>query len=120
MVPSTSEQPMPAPDTHWVMASSNGQPITPVPVSYGFVIGTSSTRTVKKGRNRGVRKYVQMQAGGKFKFVTELHQATVFSSMATLLQAYGVRCQGLSGSPTTDLVVHRVGWGSTSIITTLA
>lgn len=85
----------------------------------GFVIGTSPNRTVQRAKNR-VQKYATIQPDSRFRFTQDLQSATVFPTMAALLQAYGSRCQELNGDPTSDLIVFQVQSSGVTIVGTLA
>ena len=72
-----------------------------------YVIATDPHRVVKNPANQA-QKFVTLASNGKFKFIRDRSQATVFTSMKTLLQAYGRRCRLLRNGPTSDLLVLEV------------
>ena len=59
-----------------------------------FVIATKPGRAVRNQRN-AVQKFVQVRADGKFKFVTDANQATLFRTASDLLRAVGIRARTL-------------------------
>lgn len=72
-----------------------------------YVIATDPRRVVRNPANQA-QKFVSIAPSGKFKFTRDQSQATVFTSMKTLLQAYGRRCRLLRNGPTSDLLVLEV------------
>ena len=62
-----------------------------------YVICTSPKRDVRHPNWRihqnGTQKYVQVLPTGKFRFVTDVQQATVFKSARDVLTATGIRAQ---------------------------
>jgi hypothetical protein len=62
-----------------------------------LVIATKPARRIKNPGWRihrgGTQKFVQVQPNGKFKFVTDANQATIFKSASDFLTAVGVRAQ---------------------------
>ena len=72
-----------------------------------YIITTIPNRRTRRAGNART-KYAKVQGGGKFKFVVTPDEATVFNTMASLLQAFGTRCRRLHNSPTSDLTVATV------------
>lgn len=54
------------------------------------VIATRPNRVVRNWRNN-VQKYAQVRYDGKFRFVTDLNEATLFTSTPEALRALAVR-----------------------------
>lgn len=76
-----------------------------------LVIATRPGRVVQNSRN-AVQKYAVVQQSGKFQFVTDINQATTFTSASAFLRAIGIRARALKGTPTGDLTwaeVEQVG-----------
>lgn len=71
------------------------------------VIATNANRATRLYRT-AKQKFAQVRRDGKFQFVTNINEATVFQSFAAALKAYGIRCQKLRREPTGDLVFHEV------------
>ncbi len=67
-----------------------------------FMIATRPGRTTRKAKNR-VQKFAQVTSTGKFKWVTNASDATVFKTASDLLYAIGVRAKELDNSPTKDI-----------------
>lgn len=72
-----------------------------------YVITTVPNRRTRRAANART-KYAKVRVGGKFQFVNDPNEATVFTSMGNLLQAFGLRCRALRGRPTADLTVATV------------
>jgi len=77
-------------------------------IGNGYVVATSPHRVVNKAANRGIQKYGQKRTDGKFKWVTNLRDASIFTSMSTVLQYMGLRATKLRRGPTTDLIILQV------------
>lgn len=59
-----------------------------------YVIATKPGRTVRRMKN-AAQKFAQVQPNAKFKFVTDVNQATLFRSASDLLRAVGLRARTL-------------------------
>lgn len=82
--------------------------------SLQYVIATKPGRTVTKPKN-AVQKFAQVRDDDKFKFVTDVNQATVFNAASELLYAAGRRAQELENEPTHDLTWAEVQRSGVSI-----
>lgn len=61
-----------------------------------YVIATSPRRLTNR-RSNAVQKFAAVQPNGKFRWVTSLDNATLFTSSTDLLYAIGVRARALTG-----------------------
>lgn len=68
-----------------------------------FLIGTKPGRNVQIRAN-AAQKYVRVRGDGKFDFVADQNQATVFEDSTTALHAIGIRAQQVR-KITEDLVL---------------
>ncbi len=71
-----------------------------------YVIQTSPNRATRK-YTTPVVKYAIVQSNGKFKFVTDIHQATLFGSAGLAIQAIGFRAKRVN-KITADLTLAQV------------
>lgn len=79
-----------------------------------FMIATRPGRSTKRAKNR-VQKYAQVQPNGKFKWVTNPNEATVFKTASDLLFAYGIRVGELNNDPTKDVTWAEVEQAGVSV-----
>lgn len=70
-------------------------------------IGLNPNRVVANRANRGINKYARVSTGGKFKWVLDLEEATLFPSFQAALGAFGRRCQAVD-KVTDDVLFHEV------------
>ena len=61
-----------------------------------YVIATYPNRRTNRTKN-AIQKFAAVGRNGKFRWVTNLDQATLFTSSRDLLYAIGVRARNLSG-----------------------
>jgi len=79
-----------------------------------FMIATKPSRRVRKTKN-AVQKFALVTSSGKFKWVTDPNQATLFKTFSDLLFAYASRCAELDGDPTKDVTVAEASQSGVSV-----